>query len=399
MSRRRKRVPSYRLHKASGQGVVTLDGKDFYLGEYGSPESEERYRRLLAEYLATGRAAPEPSRGLTIAELADRYIRHVQQWYVDRKGRPSKQQHRILRALDKLVRLYAECRADQFGPRALRTVRESMVQANWSRNYANHATGCIKKMFRWAVTEELIKPHVYAAVKELPQIPRGRGLAKENEPVRPVAWEDVEPILQMVLPPVAAMMRLQWLTGMRSEDVVQLRPGDIDRKGQVWTYRPQTHKMQYRGQERVVCFGPKAQEVLAPFLLRAADAFCFSPREAMEKDRQKKDQKVKFGGRGPGDCYNSGSYRHAVRAGIDTWNKACEQAETLAQLLGVKVEGIRRVTPWHPHQLRHAAGTRVRAHFGPDAARAVLGHESLDATEIYAELSLEKAQEVALKIG
>lgn len=33
-----KRTPTYRHHKASGQSVVTLVGKDFYLGKYGSPE-------------------------------------------------------------------------------------------------------------------------------------------------------------------------------------------------------------------------------------------------------------------------------------------------------------------------------------------------------------------------
>ena len=37
------RVPSYRLHKPSGQAVVTLDGRDFYLGAYGTPASKAEY--------------------------------------------------------------------------------------------------------------------------------------------------------------------------------------------------------------------------------------------------------------------------------------------------------------------------------------------------------------------
>jgi hypothetical protein len=56
---RRPRVPSYRLHKASGQAVVTLDGKDHYLGKHGTPESQAKYERLLALYLANGRALPD----------------------------------------------------------------------------------------------------------------------------------------------------------------------------------------------------------------------------------------------------------------------------------------------------------------------------------------------------
>jgi hypothetical protein len=44
-----KKPPSYRLHKPSGRAVVTLSGKEHYLGKYGSTESHEAYRRLLAE--------------------------------------------------------------------------------------------------------------------------------------------------------------------------------------------------------------------------------------------------------------------------------------------------------------------------------------------------------------
>jgi hypothetical protein len=34
------RIPSYRRHKASGQAVVTLAGRDIYLGAYGSAASK-----------------------------------------------------------------------------------------------------------------------------------------------------------------------------------------------------------------------------------------------------------------------------------------------------------------------------------------------------------------------
>src|SRR5262245_33439954 len=55
------RVPKYRPH-SSGQARVTLNGKDHLLGPYGSAESREMYRRLVAEWLARGgrNAPPEP---------------------------------------------------------------------------------------------------------------------------------------------------------------------------------------------------------------------------------------------------------------------------------------------------------------------------------------------------
>jgi hypothetical protein len=36
---RTNRPPSYRLHRARNLAVVTIDGKDHYLGRYGCPET------------------------------------------------------------------------------------------------------------------------------------------------------------------------------------------------------------------------------------------------------------------------------------------------------------------------------------------------------------------------
>lgn len=55
MPRLTKKVPSYRLHKASRQAVVTLNGNDIYLGPYASPESKAEYERLVAEWLGARR--------------------------------------------------------------------------------------------------------------------------------------------------------------------------------------------------------------------------------------------------------------------------------------------------------------------------------------------------------
>jgi len=45
----RKSVPSYRLHKPSGQARTIIDGRHIYLGKFNSPESRRKYVRLLAE--------------------------------------------------------------------------------------------------------------------------------------------------------------------------------------------------------------------------------------------------------------------------------------------------------------------------------------------------------------
>jgi hypothetical protein len=58
------RLPSYRKHKPSGQAVVTLDGKDHYLGPHGSKASLQEYDRLVGEWQANGRCLNEAGRSL-----------------------------------------------------------------------------------------------------------------------------------------------------------------------------------------------------------------------------------------------------------------------------------------------------------------------------------------------
>jgi len=48
-------IPTYRKHRRSGQAVVHLNGKDHYLGRYGTAASKAEYDRLIGEWLAAGR--------------------------------------------------------------------------------------------------------------------------------------------------------------------------------------------------------------------------------------------------------------------------------------------------------------------------------------------------------
>jgi len=52
-------VSRYRMHKASEQAIVTLSGRDHYLGPHGTAASA--YDRLTAEWIANGRETCLPS--------------------------------------------------------------------------------------------------------------------------------------------------------------------------------------------------------------------------------------------------------------------------------------------------------------------------------------------------
>ncbi len=111
----------------------------------------------------------------------------------------------------------------------------------------------------------------------LRSIAQGRGGVREGKPIEQIDLATIDATLGELTPIVADMVRLQLVSGARPGEIYSLPPGQLDRSGEVWLYRPAQHKTRYRGKERVVCFGPQAQTILTKYLLRADDQPCFSP--------------------------------------------------------------------------------------------------------------------------
>ena len=82
MPRLTNSTPKYRKHRASGQALVTLDGRDFYLGPHGTRASRREYDRLVAEWMQNGRCLTvAQADGLTVTELAAAYWRFAKGYY------------------------------------------------------------------------------------------------------------------------------------------------------------------------------------------------------------------------------------------------------------------------------------------------------------------------------
>ena len=395
------RTPSYRHHKPSNQAVVTLDGRDIYLGRYGSPESRAEFDRLLAEWLSNGRRLPAPASGsdLTVNELARAYLRHADAYYV-KNGKPTVEPGNIRLAIRPLRQLYGHTLAREFGPVALKAVRGAMAEADICRSEINRRIGRIVRVFKWAVSEEMVPSSVHQALQTVPGLRRGRADVRESEPVKPVADAFVDAIKPYVSRQVWAMVELQRLTGMRPGEVCSMRSADIDTSGRVWTYTPERHKTEHHGRERRIYLGPTAQAILRPWLRTELAAYLFSPAEAMVerraemRDRRKtpvqpsqRNRTKSRPEKQPGDVYTVESYRRAIAYGIKRANE--ERAK----------RGEPEIPSWHPHRLRHSAATRLRKEFGLDVARAVLGHSSPVVTELYAELDGAKAAEAMERVG
>ena len=410
------RVPKYRRHKAKGLAVVTINGRDVYLGKYGSAASKNQYKRLVAEHMQSG-GAQNRQQEATTAEVMAAYVRHAKKYY-RKHGKPTREYGHILEVCGFIKPLYSRCLATDFGPQALEIVRESMIEADYSRRFTNKQVDRIKRMFRWAAAKELIPVTIPQALSMVTGLRRGRTEARENAPVLPVDDAIVEQTLEHLPQIMADMVRLQRLTGMRPEEVCMVRPVNLNREANVWLYRPASHKTEHHGRERVIPIGPKAQEVLLRYLARDAETHCFRPCDSEEKRRAAlhADRKTPLShgnrpgsnrkrkpNRQPGDRYTTASYRRAIHRGCDkafphpTLGSRMRLAFTDEQrTLLKKWQSEHR---WSPNQLRHAAATEIRREFGLEAAQVILGHSQANVTQVYAERDIAKGLEVARLIG
>src|SRR5262249_7356770 len=160
-----------------------------------------------------------------------------------------------------------------------------MVASGLSRGVVNARVNRIRRVFKWAVGMELIPASLHQALTAVPGLQRGRTSARETPGVAPVPAERVEATLPYVPAAVAAMARLQLLSGCRPGEVVAMRGRDLVRGEPNWEYRPASHKTAWRGRGRVILLGPRAREIVAPFLRADPEAYLFDPREAYEAQR------------------------------------------------------------------------------------------------------------------
>lgn len=275
-----------------------------------------------------------------------------------------------------------------------------MVDAKLARTQINARVNRIRRVFKWAASEELISYGTYQALTTVQGLRLGRSAAHESKPVRPVEDWIVEATMPFLNRHLRAMVQLQRLTGMRPGEVVRMTWSEIDRTGPVWAYRPKSHKTQYRGQVRSIFLGPKAQAILDGFANSDPAAFLFNPARAreerfavMRETRKTKVQPSQVSRRRkaprklPGARYSTASYGKAIVDAVKLANVS--RAEFNLSL----------VPHWHPNQLRHTHATDVRKRYGLEAAGATLGHAKMSVTEVYAERDQSLAARVASEVG
>jgi integrase len=430
--RPRQSIPSYLEHKQSGKArAVWTDqtgNRQFRLlpGAYNSQESRSAFARLQLELAATPHQLPSRATGVvTVNEVLLAFLKWADGHYRRADGSPTGEIDEFKHVARYVREVYGLIPAKDFGPLALKAIRQKFIERGWCRKVINKRVERVRRFFKFGVSEEMIPPTVYQALATVSGLQRGRTKAREAAPIEPVDDAVVDATLPFLGQHVRGLVEFQRLTGCRPGEACSVRRCDIDVGGAIWLYKPTQHKGTHREKTRIIQIGPKAQDVLREFFTSDIDDYLFSPARALaerntERSANRKTPRypshmkrnaAKRKAKIPKEKYNRVSYEHAI-------NRACDRAfpppEPLMQHPGESQAKWRaRLTPeertevknwqkthrWAPNRLRHTFGTRVRKDYGLEAAQVLLGHSKADVTQIYAERNEALAATVAAKIG
>lgn len=316
LTRQSTRTPKYCHHKATGQGYVRLNDKVYYCGAFADPKSKEMYWSLVRQWLSQRRQLIERSEpgagsgGPTIAQIMSGYLEYAAKYYRHKDGTPTGEYNNIREAMRSPKALYLSLPAADFSPLKLQAVRQELIAMRMARSNINKHIGRIKRLFRWAVSQEMVSGEVLHALDSVGGLHRGHSDAMETDPIKPVPTAHIDAVIRQLSPSlaklkaiyetreqqpvwpgprltgssqdaeleqltlklpeesaVATMIELQRSTGMRPGEVCSLRTGDLVMDGTVWVYRPRGHKTEHHGIEKEIAIGPRAQLILRPFLL------------------------------------------------------------------------------------------------------------------------------------
>ena len=407
-------LPRPTVHKRTGSARLRLGGKEYWLGPAGTREADELYARHLAAWVASGctsaelepepvaaptpPAEPEqlvdqapsgpPASGMTVGSLTLRYVASV-------KGNKTPEE---LRGCSKwwnarIVANALETRRavplHRFGPKMLKDVQAELAArprqqkkdgepVMRTRYMVNRTVKEIVAMFAWSVSEELVPADQLVALRCVKSLRAGESLARESEPVLPVADADLEAILPHLPAVMADLVRFARLTAVRPSEACRLRLADVESVEGMpvarWTLRK--HKTAHKGKVREVAIGPHAQRIVDRWAAGKA------PGDPV------------FATGDLGRVRTAGTIRKRKRRTKRTAFTSTDIRKDVAA--ACKAAGRPH---WTPYQLRHAGISDVRRKLGLEAAQAHAGHASASMTEHYARLTFDDAARVALKIG
>ena len=334
MARPVKPDPTY-CYKNPDRAILLFQGKQIRLpGKYKSAESYLEFHRICAIVAATGSLPYVKSdvKTLTIKELGKRYLKAMTVKF----GKLSKEPQYLSYAVRDCAKLFGASPAESFSPPELKAVRAAILKSGCVRRTANKRTQQIIRMFRWAVEEGLTPADQWQRLLAVEPIGKGHYGAVDNPKVQPVSTNDMEAALEFVRPEARDALRILAITGMRTGELLRMRPQDCDMSGRHWIYKTEIHKT-----------GRKtgATSIVIP-----------QPATLILLERMPRD-------------FTKPWFRHGLSWLRIAVCRACVKAG---------------IPHWHPHQLRHQMATRVAESLTRGDAQKLLRHHDPKMTDHYA---------------
>jgi integrase len=398
MPKLKNRLP--KVCRDRNQAFSKHDGKRIYHGKWGTPEAEKSYKRFIAALIG-GYALPKQVDNGAVVRDTDVLVSELASAFLDdhesRIGRIDYLNYKY--AVEYLAEVYGELAVNEFSPKKLKAVRSRMVKVGTlCRGTVNTFTKYIKRIFAWGVEEELVSANVAHGLRVVKSLRAGEEGTFDHPEREAVPDWVIAATLPFLPPTVAAIVQVQWLTGMRPSEVLIMRVGDIDRSRSngLWYYSPK-HKTEEHVGEKPIPLGKPEQRLIAPYLVgKKPDAAVFSPRTAMEERNaeRKANRKTKISPSQAArdkeraakpsyyaEFYNPDSYRKAIHHAIEKGNRQLPDGE--------------KIPHWFPYLLRNSAATAIELEHGLDEAQAQLGHTTADMTKRYSAAQLKQREKLA----
>ena len=228
------------MYRDKKSAVSKYKGQRIYHGVWGSPEAEKSYKRFIVALLENP-ALPlrmDKDTDVLVSELVNAFLDSIE-------SRTDRTEYKHFKyAIGYLAEVYGELAVNEFSPKKLKVVRSQMVKTGTlCRRTINRYIGKVRRIFTWGVGEEIVQANIADALKAVKDLRKGEE-GTFDHPERVAVPEDViAATLPFLSPTLAAMVQVQWLTGMRPSEVFQMTVGSIDRsrKNGLWYYSPK-HK-------------------------------------------------------------------------------------------------------------------------------------------------------------
>lgn len=402
---KKKKVPGllHHKHKNLGYSVDPNTRKTTYHGQWGLATTKQSYLRWCADLLTEEVMPRLPTENEpVVADLVNAFIKHAISYYRDPiTGKPTSQLGVIKSALRELD-LYLEMKIKDFDTSTLLAVRTGIVNRDIMPksegaprkklciSSVNGAITKIRMMFKLGVEWKLVPVEIYQTLACVSALNwRTAPSLRSPEKIAPVPLHYFSLIMPHLKPLYQAVLKVHIATGMRVKELCSMRWSEITEvEPGLWCYSPSEHKNSHRGDDRKVYLKSDLIELM----------------KSVRKPLWQEDAVW---------CHR-GVGRHAGYSGMispDAYARAIENAQEryndgrISREAGARTDLKKKykytsakrepMTPWTPLQIRHTVATQVRRTHGLEGAQAVLGHSTLDATQIYAEKRDDLARSVA----